>query len=163
MSSLVIIDYIFLLIILVMAVTATVKGFLGEVFSKAAIFLGIILALIFYGKMMPFMAKYISVPFVQALLSFVAIFIGVYLIIRLIQLILKKILLSGSIMKGLDKSLGFFLGIIEGFIVVFLVLFVLNMLPWENVRALSNGSIFQKMFLKIMSDPAKYMNLGVPV
>lgn len=160
MSSLVIIDYIFMLIIAAMAIMATIKGFLGEVFSKAAFFLGIILALIFYGKLMPLMAKYVSVPFVQALLSFVTIFIGVYLIIRLVQLILKKILLSGSIMKGLDKSLGFFLGIIEGFIVVFLVLFVLNMLPWENVRAISNGSIFQNMFLKIMSNPAKYMNLG---
>lgn len=160
MSSLVIIDYIFMLIILVMAISATIKGFLGEVFSKAAFFLGIILALVFYGKLMPVMAQYISVPFVQALLSFVAIFIGVYLIIRLVQLILKKIFLSGSIMKGLDKSLGFFLGIIEGFIVIFMVLFVLNMLPWENVRSIVNGSIFQKMFIMIISDPVKYMNLG---
>lgn len=162
MSSLVIIDYIFLLIILVMAVAATIKGFLGEVFSKAAFFLGIILALIFYNRMMPVMAKVTSVPFVQALLSFVTIFIGVYLIIRLVQLILKKVFLSGSIMKGLDKSLGFFLGIIEGFLVIFMVLFVLNMLPWENVRSIVNGSIFQRMFLKIMTDPVKYMNIGVP-
>lgn len=160
MSAFVIVDYIFLGIILVMAISATIKGFLGEVFSKAAFFLGIILALVFYNKLMPVMAKYVSVPFVQALLSFVAIFIGVYLIIRLIQLILKKIFLSGSIMKGLDKSLGFFLGIIEGLIVIFLLLFVLNMLPWENIRSIVNGSIFQKIFLKIMSDPAKYMNLG---
>lgn len=160
MSSLVIIDYIFMLIILVMAISATIKGFLGEVFSKAAFFLGLILALVFYGKLMPVMAQYISVPFVQALLSFVAIFIGVYLIIRLVQLILKKLFLSGSIMKGLDKSLGFFLGIIEGFIVIFMVLFVLNMLPWENVRSIVNGSIFQKMFIMIISDPVKYMNLG---
>lgn len=158
MSSLVIVDYIFLLIILVLAVTATIKGFLGEIFSKAAFFLGIILALVFYGKLMPFMAKYISIPFIQALLSFVAIFIGVYLIIRLIQLILKKIFLSGSIMKGLDKSLGFFLGVIEGFIVIFFILFIINSIPYENIRSILNGSVFQKMFIRILSNPAKYIN-----
>lgn len=161
MSSLVIIDCIFLLIILVIAVSATIKGFLGELFSKAAFFLGIILALVFYGKLMPVMAGFVSIPFIQAILSFVAIFIGVYLVIRIIQLILKKIFLSGSIMKGLDKSLGFFLGIIEGLIVIFFILFIINSIPYENVRAITNGSIFQKIFMAIMSNPAKYINTGV--
>lgn len=161
MSNLAIIDYIFLLIILVITISATIKGFLGEIFSKAAFFLGIILALIFYPKLMPFMASYVSIPFLQAMLSFVGIFICVYLVIRIIQLILKKIFLSGNIMKGLDKSLGFFLGIIEGFIVIFFVLFILNALPFENIHALFNGSVFQKMFMKIISNPTKYVNLGV--
>ncbi|MBQ0166016.1 MAG: CvpA family protein [Treponema sp.] len=158
MSGLVIIDYIFLLIILVIAISATIKGFLGEVFSKAAFFLGIILALVFYGKLMPYMAKWVSIPFLQALLSFVAIFIGVYLVLRIIQVILKKIFLSGNIMKGLDKSLGFFLGIIEGFIVVFLVLFLINALPFENITQIVRGSFFQKIFIKIISNPTQYIN-----
>lgn len=158
MSGLVIVDYIFLCIILTIAIIATIKGFLGEVFSKAAFFLGIILALIFYGKLMPFMAKYVSIPFIQAILSFVAIFISVYLIIRLVQLILKKIFLSGSIMKGLDKSLGFFLGIIEGFIVIFFILFIINSIPYDNVRSILNGSIFQRIFVRIISNPAGFVN-----
>lgn len=158
MSGFAIIDYIFMLIILVMAVSATIRGFLGEIFSKAAFFLGIILALVFYGKLMPVFAQWISIPFLQALLSFIAIFIGVYLIIRLVQLILKKIFLSGSIMKGLDKSLGFFLGIIEGFVVIFLLLFILNALPFDNIRSIVMGSVFQKMFIQIMANPQQYIN-----
>ncbi len=158
MSGFVIVDYIFLIILLAIAITATIKGFLGEIFSKAAFFLGIILALIFYNKLMPFMAKYIAIPFIQAILSFIAIFICTYLVIRLIQLILKKIFLSGSIMKGLDKSLGFFLGIIEGFIVIFFILFIINSIPYENIRSILNGSVFQRMFVKIISNPAKFIN-----
>lgn len=158
MSNFAVIDYIFFLIILVMAVTATIKGFLGEIFSKAAFFLGLIFATVFYSKMMPLFAKWVSVPFVQAILSFAAIFIGVYLIIRLIQLILKKIFLSGNIMRGLDKSLGFLLGVIEGFIVIFFLLFIINILPFENIHTLFNGSIFQKIFLKIITNPQTYLN-----
>lgn len=158
MSNMQIIDYIFLLTLFIIAISAMLKGFIGELFSKAAFFLGIILALIFYKKLMPYMAKWISIPFFQALLSFTAIFVTIYLVIRLIQLILKKIFLSGNIMKGLDKSLGFLLGIIEGFVVIFFVLFIINSIPYENIRSIVNGSIFQDIFMKVMSNPAQFMD-----
>ncbi|MBO4509656.1 MAG: CvpA family protein [Spirochaetaceae bacterium] len=146
------IDIFFIVILIFTVINAAIKGFIHEFFSKAAFFLGIFLAAVFYPKLDVYMRKGIKIEILSKIVSFLLIFIVVYIVMRLIQLIVKKAF-SGEIMSGLDHSLGVFVGIAEGFAIIALILGILYMQPWFDVSDLLHNSIFHKMLKGILSSP----------
>ena len=150
------IDIFFLIIILFCAINATLKGFVHELFSKTAFFLGIFIATIFFRKLAPFLDPYINIVLINQIIAFVVIFILVYLLVRLIQQAVKNFF-DGDIMKGLDKALGFFFGIAEGLVLVSLVLVILYVQPWFNVTNLLQDSFFNNLLKGVLSTPTEYV------
>ncbi len=149
------IDGFFALIMLVCAVSATVKGFLHEFFSKLAFLLGIFTACYFYRKLSPYLSPYIQVDFICRILAFVIIFILVYLVVRLIQQAIKG-LTHGDVMSGLDHALGFLFGLFEGLVFVSLILIVFYSQPWVSTEFLRN-SFFSLLLENFLSNPSEYV------
>ena len=151
------IDIVFAVIILAMAISATVKGFVVELFGKAAFVLGLLVAVMFYGKLYPFIVKWISVEFFAQAVAFILLFIATYLLVKIIQHIVGT-LFKSDIMSGLNRAMGFLLGIIEGILIVAVILIVLNTQPWFDTTELLGNSFFAKILAGIISQPADYVN-----
>lgn len=149
-------DAIFLIVLLFTAVNATVKGFIHELFSKTALFLGLFIAAIFFNKLAPFLDPYIKITVLNQIISFVLIFIIIYLFVRLIQQAIKNIF-EGDIMKGLDKALGFLFGIAEGFVLISVILVIFYAQPWFNVTHLLQDSFFNNLLKTMLSAPTEYV------
>jgi membrane protein required for colicin V production len=139
------IDVFFGVVIFFFAINAAVKGFVHELFTKAAFFLGIFCALMFRDRLSPYLEPYLKNQLFSQIAAFALIFIVVYLILRLIQHLVSK-LFESDIMSGLNKALGFFFGAAEGLIIVSLLLFILHSQPWINVDSLLNDSFFERIF-----------------
>lgn len=151
------IDLIFAIIIFALAIAGVVKGFVAEFFGKAAFVLGLVVAVIFYSKLYPFVAKWIHVDFFAQAAAFILLFIATFLLIKIVQQIIGGFF-QGEIMSGLNRALGFFLGLFEGLLIVAVILILLNAQSWFDVSSLLEGSFFAKIMSGIIAQPVQYMS-----
>ena len=147
-------DIIFIAIILLLAIHGSVTGFIKEFFSKVAIIVGILLAVIFYDQLSPYLLDYIKSDFVTKILSFLLIFILVYLIVKLIQHFVGN-LFDGEILQGLDRVLGFFLGALEGLLIVCIILILFYAQPWFEIDSIFKGSFFHSALYELLATPVE--------
>ena len=127
-----IIDIVFLIIILVMAIKGAVNGFIAEVFGKAAFLVGLLVGVLFYNDLAVVLVQWISVVFLAQVVSFLLLFILTFLLIKVIQHVLGGIF-KGDILGSLNRALGFFLGLAEGVLIVAMILLVLHVQPWTPI------------------------------
>lgn len=137
-------DVIFLIVILIFALIATAKGFIGAIFGKLCWIMGLFGAFFFYKYLLKYMTGVIKNEMLAAIACFFLIFVVIFLIVKIIQVILQKAF-SGDIMKGLDRALGFFFGLVEGLVIVFIFIFIVKNQPWFDVRNLFEGSLFYQI------------------
>lgn len=135
------VDYIFGVIILVIAFVALIKGFVSEIFGKAAWVLGILCSIFFYANIAELLLPSINNVVLCNILSFLIIFVAVFIVVKLVGLILQK-LFSFSILKSLDHALGLFFGLVEGLAVIWGIIFLLKLQPFIDVSGFLNGSFF---------------------
>lgn len=161
--SFTLLDVIFLVFILIIAIVAASKGFLDAIFGKLCWILGLLGAFTFYKKLSKHMINLISNQTVSSIVCFVLIFMVIFLFVKIIQTILGKVF-DGEIMKGLDKSLGFFFGLLEGVVVIYIIIFLLIKQPWFDVSKLFEGSMFVKLFgpLFEITEKAATIPQGLP-
>lgn len=138
-------DIVLLLVIFFFIIKVTLSGFVAEFFSKAAVVLGGISAVVFYHSLSTHIEPIIGPHAYPGLVSFLIIFLVVYLLVKIIQRIVGSAF-QGDSMVNLDRSLGFFLGIAEGLLVVALIIIILNDQPWFNITNLTEGSFFYRIF-----------------
>lgn len=137
-----VIDIPFLLICALLALHSCIKGFMSEFFSKLAIALGILCAVLFHTMLSLYLLPFVKNEFVAVLCAFALIFIVVYLIVRIVQQLLSGAVNSREILNGLDKVMGFFFGIVEGLLVCAVVLLLLEKQPWFDLTGLYKDSVF---------------------
>ena len=146
--NLAIIDFIFFALILVFAVHAALKGFVREVFSTAAIALGIAVAFYLYKNGAAFIRQKLpdleTVRVLPEILSFVGIFAVVFAPIKCIEALLQDIV-EGVHLGGINQFLGFLVGILEGLCVAAVVIFILHIQPLFDPSSIVAGSIFDKL------------------
>lgn len=140
-------DCIFFVVILIFAVSASVKGFIREILGKAAWILSVILSILFYDEISLYFANKIENQTLRYILAFCCIFLVVFLVVKVIEMILSKIF-SGEITGGMNKALGFLLGIAEGFVLVFAVLFIFQAQPWIDFSGITRDSEISKFYEK---------------
>ncbi|WP_428768304.1 CvpA family protein [Treponema sp. HNW] len=145
-------DIVFIVIILFIAIHGAVNGFIKELFGKASLVLGVLAAVMFYAKLMPYINRHIKSAFVSQILAFLLIFVFVYLIVRLVQHFVGTFF-SGDILQGLDRALGFFFGAAEGLLLIFLVLVILYAQPWFKIGSLVDTSFFHTVLEKFLAKP----------
>ena len=150
------VDICFLIIILIFAVLAMIKGLIKEFFGKMSVFGGLACAIIFSPKLTPFVENTIHNTIISAVLSFLLIFVVVFLIICIIQQRVDK-LFSGEIMRGLDRILGFLLGVLEGLVVVLFIMVVMTVQPWFNIDNIVSGSLFFSVLSGVINSSAEYV------
>lgn len=157
-----IIDIIFAVIILVVAINAAIKGLVYEILGKAAFVMGVLFAILFYKNFTSVMMKYITNQTLAALASFLLIFIVVFLIISIVKVILNKIF-AGEVLGGLNKALGFFFGIIEGLLLISLIIIALELQPFFDVNSLFEGSVFHKMLNNFLVVPEQRISESINI
>jgi len=148
-------DFVFIAIILLITVLVTVKGFIAEFFSKAAVLIGAAGAIVFYGKLSPYVAKLVSGKTLPSVIAFLALFLILYLFVKVIQQLAGSAFESET-MTNLDRALGFFLGLAEGIIVVAIILIAIRMQPWFDISSFISKSFFAKLL-----EPVVKMSPGI--
>ena len=150
------VDICFLIIVLIFAIAALVKGFVKELFSKVSVIGGLAASIFFAPKLDVYVSQTITNSAVSIALSFFLIFIVVFLTLSILQHFIAKIF-EGEIMKGLDKTLGFILGVAEGLVVVIFVIAVLNMQSFYDCSEIFQDSVFYKLLGNAFAIPSDYL------
>jgi membrane protein required for colicin V production len=146
-----IIDIIFIVLIVILVIRCSLRGFIVEVMSMAAVVLGFLAALLLYSsggvyireKFMPDMRV------LSEILAFVVLFLVVFILVKIVESILKGII-EGIHLGGLDRFLGIFFGLLEGLVVTGLILLVLAIQPLFDSREILGRSFFAEMLLPLI-------------
>lgn len=149
MNNIGLIDWVFLFVLVFFIIKVTVRGFIAEFFSKAAVILGLIVAVIFYKLLTPFIVEKFEIKALSALISFLSLFLITYLVIKLVEVLLGS-LFSHPTLKSLDRALGFFLGLIEGVLVISVLLIIINIQPLFAPKKILSNSIVAKIFSPVI-------------
>lgn len=155
-----IIDFIFIVLIFVIAVAAVINGFINELFGKVVPVLAIWITFMCFGRFVPLLEKSVKMHVLAVAVTFLIVFVIVFILLKIIQTILKSVF-NVPVLKSLDRFLGFVLGLLEGLTLVSIVLLVLYVQPWFNVDNLLNGSIFAKYLSPIISVPVRSVNESI--
>ena len=150
------VDICFLILMLVFAVLALLKGFIKEIFGKVSVIGGLACSIVFSPRLTPYVENALHNKIVSVVLSFLLVFVAVFLVICIVQRVFEKIF-SGEIMRGLDRVLGFLLGAAEGLVVVLFLMVVVTIQPWFDTKSITEGSMFFTLFSSIINSSAHYI------
>jgi membrane protein required for colicin V production len=147
-----VIDIVFLLLIILFIIRCYLKGFVGEVFSMAAIILGILSSLFFYKNGGEYLRNtfWPGLKVIPEIIAFIALFIIVFIAIKILELIFKGIIERVKL-SGMDRFLGSIFGLAEGIAVVSLVLFILKIQPLFNPSSILSDSVFANFLLPLIT------------
>lgn len=138
-------DIVLFAIIVVVALRGTIVGFVAEFFSKAAVLVGVIGAVLFYERLSPYAVKLLGSDRLVDVACFLAIFIVLYLAVKIIQQLAGKAF-EGESMNNLDRALGFFLGAAEGLLACYVILLIVTRQGYVDLSSLIEGSFFVSAF-----------------
>ena len=154
MSSIPVIDLVFLILIVLMLIHGYVKGFIEEFFSWAIPVLAIWVAVLLHPSGAAFIRQKVmaNVKFVPEILAFIVIFLIVMLFLKMLEKILKDVI-TGAKLGGANKVLGLVFGIVEGLTLTVLILFVLSIQPLFDASKIIESSIFADILLPLIKIP----------
>ncbi len=118
-------DGILLVIMLISAVLAMIRGFVREVLSIASWVAAAIAAFLLYPHVLPYAKQYISHDLVAMGASAAAIFIVTLLIVSYITMRISDFVLDSRI-GALDRTLGFVFGAVRGLLLVVVAMMFFN-------------------------------------
>ena len=150
------VDVIIIVIIALFALRCTLKGFVSEFFSMAALVIGLLFAIFFFRRAaIVFAERFMPESRVlPEIISFALLFAIAFAIIKMLETLLKSIV--GKIkLTGIDRFLGFFYGVAEGLVVVYLLLFLINIQPLFNSDIVLGNSIIAEKLLQIITGNIK--------
>jgi membrane protein required for colicin V production len=149
-----IIDIIFMVLIFILILRCTLRGFVREVMSMASVVLGLLAALLFYKPGAAFVRTKIleDVEVLPELIAFVSLMIIVFIVIKILEHIIQDIISRITLLGGIDHSLGLVLGFLEGLLLVSLILFVLSIQPLFNPEPILENSFFAKLLNPLIGE-----------
>lgn len=121
-------DIVFLVLLLIVAVRAGLRGFVKELLSMAAVILGIAVAVILSGTAATYLEPYVGAGVLAQIIAFLALFLVVYVVVKIFEGALDK-LIERIHLESLDHALGLFLGLLEGTLAIFVLILVLQFQP----------------------------------
>jgi membrane protein required for colicin V production len=147
-----VIDIIFIILMVLLVVRCSLRGFMVELMSMAAVVLGITGAFLLYknGGMFIREKYFPDLKIIPELLAFLAIFLIIFVVIKIVEHILKDII-NRINFGGVDHFLGFVFGLAEGIILISLILLVLLIQPLFDAGPLLERSFFARLLLPIIS------------
>jgi len=110
-------DIILLVVMLVSAVLAMVRGFMREVLSITAWVLAAAATLYSYGKLLPLAKDYFKNDIVAAVIVVGGVFLVTLLIVSVLTIRVSDMVLDSRV-GALDRTLGFLFGLARGLIIV---------------------------------------------
>jgi membrane protein required for colicin V production len=110
-------DIVLLVVMLISALLAMVRGFMREVLSIAAWVLAAIATVYFYGRLLPVAKQYVNNDIVAGVAVVVGLFLGTLLLVTIITVRISDMILDSRV-GALDRTLGFLFGLARGLIIV---------------------------------------------
>ncbi len=153
------IDIVFAIIVVILAFRAAIRGFVKELMGTAALFLGIVIAVLFSGLVAQAIDEFIGPMIWSQIIAFLGLFLVVYLLVKLFEGGLNRMIERVHADK-LDHALGFFLGIAEGLVVVFVILLLVQIQPFFEPQTLIEGSLFARLMAPFMPLIADFLATG---
>ena len=143
------IDIVFAIVIVILAIRAAIRGFVKELMGTAALFLGIIVAVLFSGAVAQLIEQFMGVTVWSQVIAFLVLFLLVYLVVKIFEGALNR-LIERIHLNQLDHALGLFLGIVEGILVVFIILMLIQIQPFFDKETMLSGSLFARILLPFL-------------
>jgi membrane protein required for colicin V production len=136
------------IIILLVAIRASLRGLVEEVAGAASIVLGLLLSALFFDEGAAFIRDrgFVTMAVVPELIAFAAIFIAVFVAVKLIEGVLKDIVRRISL-SSIDHLLGFFFGIVEALVIIMVIMVIINVQPLFDKNIVLDGSIFARFLM----------------
>ena len=110
-------DLILLVVMLISALLAMVRGFMREVLSIASWAAAAILTLYAYPKLKPVVLQYFSNEIVASAICVGGVFLGTLLVVSVITIKISDTILDSRV-GALDRTLGFLFGLARGLVIV---------------------------------------------
>ena len=118
-------DGILLVIMLLSAVLAMIRGFVREVLSIASWVIAAIAAYLLYGQFLPFVKQYINQEYVALGVAVASVFLITLIVVSYITMRISDFVLDSRI-GALDRSLGFVFGALRGMLLVVVAMMFFN-------------------------------------
>jgi membrane protein required for colicin V production len=141
-------DFIFAGLLVVIIIRCAVRGFIEEIMSIAALFLGIAGAFFLYSPGAAFIRTRLDLRFIPEILAFVGIFVIIFILVKVVEYMLRDIITRINL-GWLDRLLGFIFGIVEGFTVISLLIFVIYIQPVFKADELIQSSFFARLLIPL--------------
>jgi len=139
-------DLILIILIVACTIIGGIRGLIAEVFSKGTPVLSVVMAVLFYKKLFPYINQGITNETAAIIVSFIVIFIACFLVLKIVEKILKSAF-DGDILGSLDHVLGLFFGFIEGVAFACVILIILVSQPWfDTSELLANSFVFNILY-----------------
>jgi membrane protein required for colicin V production len=158
-------DIVLLVIMLLSALLAMVRGFMREVLSIASWAAAAILTLYAFPKLKPAALQYVNNDLAASAIVIVGVFLGTLLVVSVITIKVSDMILDSRV-GALDRTLGFLFGLARGLVIVVVAfLFFAWLVPeksWpEWVRNAKSRVVLQSTGQALMSmlpdDPEGYL------
>jgi membrane protein required for colicin V production len=158
-------DIVLLVVMLVSALLAMVRGFMREVLSIASWAAAAILTVYLYPRLKPVALQYVNNDLAASGAVIVGVFLGTLLVVSVITIKISDMILDSRV-GALDRTLGFLFGLARGLIIVVVAfLFFAWLVPeksWpEWVRSAKSRVVLQSTGQALMSmlpdDPEGYL------
>jgi len=120
-------DIILLVVMLISALLAMVRGFMREVLSIASWAAAAIVTLLGFPKLLPAVQQYISNDIVAKAVTIGGIFLGTLIIVSVVTIKISDMVLDSRI-GALDRTLGFLFGLARGLVIVVVAFLFFNWL-----------------------------------
>jgi membrane protein required for colicin V production len=110
-------DVILLVVMLISALLAMVRGFMREVLSIASWAAAAIITVLGFPKLLPVVQTYVSNDIVAKAITIGGIFLGTLLLVSIVTIKISDMILDSRI-GALDRTLGFLFGLARGLVIV---------------------------------------------
>jgi membrane protein required for colicin V production len=146
MNTVAFVDLVFVIILVLMTLRGNARGIVKEVFSWAALVVGIFAAIFLYKDAAGIIREKLpqNLKILADLIGFAAVFVIAFVGIRIARTFLDSFIKVVKI-EWLDKLLGGVFGFVEGLVLIILALFVINILPLSASPL--DGSLFANILL----------------
>lgn len=120
-----VLDVILIVVMLISAFLAMVRGFVREVLSIAAWVVAAVAAIYLYPYVLPYVAPYIEKELIATAVSAAAVFLVALIVVSYITMRISDFVLDSRV-GALDRTLGFVYGAARGLLLVVVAMMFLN-------------------------------------
>jgi membrane protein required for colicin V production len=114
-------DWLIVVVVLLITISAAFQGFFAEVLSMAGLIIGYIVAAWQYQRLAAWLMTFLKNEWLAEILGFLIIFFAILILFGIAARIAQKLMKAAGL-SGLDRFLGALLGVLKGGLVVAVVL-----------------------------------------
>jgi membrane protein required for colicin V production len=145
------VDIVFGVIMLVFGTRAAFRGFIKEAMSIAAVFLGVLAAVLFSGLVASLIDTYVEINLGRwtQVISFLLVFLLAFILVKLFESALTNVV-ENLKLGAVNHTLGFLFGLLEGILIVFVLILLIQAQPVFDPEPILADSLIARILAPLM-------------